>query len=1297
MAVGRRLVVLAVLVAGAFVFASAGSAHPDAAGRVAVGPCAAAYMPSCTVTFTIKRVSASSSPSGNAPYLNGDAKFSISPLNIDGCSVVSRGTVLTGANAGQSIYNNPDYGHNTLWLNYTGVNPGKDTITIHPTISGCNGYLYNYAYVGETSYDVSWNVVPEVASCPSTILAGTVLRIALRTKRFMDTRKQVCVDDPMAESGGDYEASVTDARVAAPGTPFVFARTFSSGYAHSGDMGFGWTEPYGSYLMINAGVTPNTVTAYMGDGQQIQFTKSGSSWVAPAYSVATLTYSSGTSIYSLVDGNRTTWKFDSGGALLTITDRNGNASTISGWKDWPTSVTLPNSKVVNFTTNGSGRITKITLPDTRTVSYTYDSSGNLATVTDLRGGVTSYTYNSSHQILTVTDPRGHVVVTNTYGDYGRLASQTDALGNTTTYSWTDDCPPWCAFWTSRATDARGNTWTDIYTFDSQLVRQIDPLGETTHYTYDATTQLPLSLTDPLGNAVSYGYDSQQNPTSTSLPGSISTSATYDTSNNQLTATNGRGYTTSYTYDTHGNPTLVTQPGGNTIGMSYNSAGQITSVTNQASKTTSSTYDTAGNLASVTTPLGNKTSYGYDTTGRQTSIVDPRGNVTGGTPSAHTKTTAYNAADQVTSVTDQLGHTTSYTYDADGNLASVTDPDSNTWTYTYDADNRLTVVTAPDLTTTTYAYDQVGNLISRTDANGNATVYAYDSANRLITIADPLSRTWTIGYDADSNIISLTLPSGGTIHYTYDALGQRTATTYTDSTPSVGWSYDADGNVSQMTDGAGTVNYTYNQLDQLTQATRGSDSFNYTYDPVGRIASRQIPDGTTTSYSYDNDGNLATAATGSDTTGYQYDPAGALTQTTLPNSVVETNTLDAANRVTQRNDGFRTFNYGYDPAGNVTSRTVGSVTDTYTYDTLSRLTDITGGLAVHYAYDPVGNRTSMINSGGTTSYSYDTADQLSSSTGPSGTTSYGFDQNGNQTSAGSWNYTFNLAGELTNASNSTTSVGYGYDGNGNRLSATVGSTTTNYLWDTNFALPQLALERDSSSGLIRRYTYGNQRISMTTPTTTAYYSTDPIGSVSDMSGSTGTSLGQYDSQPFGDNATSSGVDPSVAGNPFGFAGEYEDPTTGLFNLRARQYDPTGGRFLSPDPLGPQNYSSAYAYVGNDPLGYVDPSGMKRGPQCHVSCLLTVPPLGQPPETCTEANLYDVWVNPLTGEQFQCRQSFQTGRYMWMSADEVSADGPHPRPKYDHLSDKDQARANVDQNHNIHIVPFGGVPIFVPFVP
>jgi RHS repeat-associated protein len=79
------------------------------------------------------------------------------------------------------------------------------------------------------------------------------------------------------------------------------------------------------------------------------------------------------------------------------------------------------------------------------------------------------------------------------------------------------------------------------------------------------------------------------------------------------------------------------------------------------------------------------------------------------------------------------------------------------------------------------------------------------------------------------------------------------------------------------------------------------------------------------------------------------------------------------------------------------------------------------------------------------------------------------------------------------------------------------------------------------------------------------------------------------KPFGEVIVlSSKTDPK-----FGFTGEWLD-ATGLYYLRARYYDPTIGRFVSQDPvLGristPQSHNR-YAYVGNNPMGFTDPTGM-----------------------------------------------------------------------------------------------------------
>jgi RHS repeat-associated protein len=63
-------------------------------------------------------------------------------------------------------------------------------------------------------------------------------------------------------------------------------------------------------------------------------------------------------------------------------------------------------------------------------------------------------------------------------------------------------------------------------------------------------------------------------------------------------------------------------------------------------------------------------------------------------------------------------------------------------------------------------------------------------------------------------------------------------------------------------------------------------------------------------------------------------------------------------------------------------------------------------------------------------------------------------------------------------------------------------------------------------------------------------------------------------------------------PFQFAGQQADPT-GLYNLRARLYDPGTGRFMQQDPLfGNSNDPRSlnrYTYVENDPATATDPAG------------------------------------------------------------------------------------------------------------
>jgi RHS repeat-associated protein len=209
--------------------------------------------------------------------------------------------------------------------------------------------------------------------------------------------------------------------------------------------------------------------------------------------------------------------------------------------------------------------------------------------------------------------------------------------------------------------------------------------------------------------------------------------------------------------------------------------------------------------------------------------------------------------------------------------------------------------------------------------------------------------------------------------------------------------------------------------------------------------------------------------------------------------------------------------------------------------------------------------------------------------PTGATTYSFDANGDRTAAGSTSYTYNLAHRVTSATTGSSTWSYSYDGDRNRLSASDGTNTTSYLWDTNWDLPQLAMERDSSNNLVRRYVSdGQSPISMTEGGGDYYFLRDGLGSVVNVTSATGSTEWSYGYDPFGAARSTTKNDPSAPDNPVQFDGQLLDSSTGLYDLRARVYDPSSGSFLSPDPLQGLTHFR-YAYAADNPIVTDDPSG------------------------------------------------------------------------------------------------------------
>ena len=111
----------------------------------------------------------------------------------------------------------------------------------------------------------------------------------------------------------------------------------------------------------------------------------------------------------------------------------------------------------------------------------------------------------------------------------------------------------------------------------------------------------------------------------------------------------------------------------------------------------------------------------------------------------------------------------------------------------------------------------------------------------------------------------------------------------------------------------------------------------------------------------------------------------------------------------------------------------------------------------------------------------------------------------------------------------------------------------------------------------------------------YYHANRLGSTYLLSNSTAGIAERYAYSPYGTVAvsnsayTSSPGTVSSVGNPYLFTGRELDAESGLYNYRARTYDPVLGRFKQLDPIGLDGGVNLYEYASDSPELSVDPTG------------------------------------------------------------------------------------------------------------
>lgn len=504
-----------------------------------------------------------------------------------------------------------------------------------------------------------------------------------------------------------------------------------------------------------------------------------------------------------------------------------------------------------------------------TTWYQYDDNHNVTKAISSNRTIVEYVYDSSSRVTKETHKRykgrfypidgtfsGDVTAlyytTYSYNDFGQM-----------TYSRTYDSSDTSK---SSATTTEYNVTTPTHIFGT-VSSETDTLGNTTYYFYNEDNGRLLATIYPEGNGVSYQYDAVGNLTMV-LPADINSTSTGYTSNTS---------SASVSYD-------------------YNDTTQrLDAITTKPSSTTSTTYtfmyDGFGNTTGIYVGIRTLADYTYNANNGKLSVLS-YGN-------GHQVKYVYDALDRISEVQYNTGTNGSfetvysYTYDSAGNVYSVTDHISNEVTlYKYDAAGKLMQSYVYDKETylnlygTSIYYDEESRIFMvfhsfdypySSGTNYDSTYYAYDynettgNISGLDISGSYISGTISPIYDNFGRTSTKTIDfsiNGSDAFYnklTYDykansgyesawvsqvisEVRQGTNTSVLSST-TYNYTYDANGNITQITNANGVIQnkYYYDDLGQLYREDNRTKGYSYVYE-------------------YDNAGNITAKKTYAFTTG-----------------------------------------------------------------------------------------------------------------------------------------------------------------------------------------------------------------------------------------------------------------------------------------------------------------------------------------------------------------------------------------------------------------------------------------------
>jgi RHS repeat-associated protein len=653
---------------------------------------------------------------------------------------------------------------------------------------------------------------------------------------------------------------------------------------------------------------PTSVTNGAGETSRLTYDASGNlaTSTTPDGAVTTYAVNADGTVASMTDplGRTTTYAYDANAYPATATGPDGSVLAMvhdslgrvvaSTDARGMASGAVRADYTSTFSYDALGRILAATNPLGAVTRTQYDMSGRPTTVTDALGATTTNGYDVAGQLVAITTAQGQGT-TMTYDGAGRILTMTDAASGVT--SWKYDA-------LGRAvavTDPLGRTTHTEFDAAGRVVATVQPSGARTTYTYDAGDQL-TAVTNPLGKQATTSFDAAGRPVTVTDSDGRAVTTTYDTAGRPVSIRRADDSTLSWSYDAAGQVTGYTDAAGVTTAYTYDVAGRQASSTDTAGRTTHYTYDSAGLIAAVTYPGGGQVAYAHDAAARLVGVdySDATPDVAYGYDAAGHTTSMSDAAGVTTYAYDTLGRLTSqsrgdasvgYGWGATGNLTSLTYPSVGTVHRTYDAAGQLTKVSDWQGGDYTYQWTVDGQVSQVAYPNGVTTSYSRDTAGQVLGIAAQNA--------AGLNLLNLAYgytDAGLLANQTTDRSAAPRAPPATGSTSSA-FTWDPLGRIAAITgEGAGAFGF-----DAAGSLTGTADGRALTYDAGRQLTSMVAPGvpagppAVTTTFGYDARGNRVSATAdggaGAGTVGTTFDLANHLTSVTGATGAITSYTYD----------------------------------------------------------------------------------------------------------------------------------------------------------------------------------------------------------------------------------------------------------------------------------------------------------------------------------------------------------------------------------------------------------------------